>query len=331
MRLAFLQIHDAPYRMDFLRYLAKNKTVDLTVYTYKPDDSHHLYWDLKNFGYTSLALGPSLRMGPSLLHVKLLNPFFLKRYDRVAVMAHSNMTSLLAFFWCRIWKIPYVYMADTVEERMTSWLMRKIKAAIYLHAAFLFVTGHVSKRFFIETYGVPDEKILIGYYNFDYETIRGLAREGMLQRGNMRAQLGVLPSDTLSVMVANFLPFRDHLSLIKQFDYESGNKLLLIGEGECLTSCKIYVEQQVLKDKVLFMPGLSFEAMIRLLPVCDVYVHSGKEPYSTMPLLARLAGLRLGFHGDVPAFEDLKGDSVPCDFDSQEVAEQFVAACKNYT
>jgi len=317
--------------MDFLRYLARDASIDLTVYTYKPDDSFHSYWNLKDLGYISHALGPYLKIGHTLLHFKLLDPFFLRRYDMVAVMAHSNLTSLLAYFWCWIWRIPYVYMADTVEERMTSRGMKKMKAAIYLRAAFVFVTGHAAVRFFVERYGVPREKLLIGYYNFDYAKIRRLAREGLSQREPMRQKLGVAPSDILSVMAANFQPFRDQLSLIQNFEFSKGNKLLLIGEGECLQACKAYVEQQALSDRVLFLPGFAFETLIHLLPACDVYVHSGEEPYSTMPLLARLAGLRLGFHGNIPAFEDLKDDFVPGDFDSSEVAERFVTACKSYT
>ena len=323
MKLAFLQIHDAPYRMDFLRHLARQPSIDLTVFSYKPADPAHPYWGLDAGGYVSRGLGRYLKFGPSMLHFRLLNPWFLKRFDAVAVTAHSNLTSLLAYGWCRLWGIPYVYMADTVDERLKTPVFRRIKAAIYKRAAFLFVTGRASMRFFQERYGVPESRLLVGYYSFDYARIRAWADEGRRLRQTLRRHLGVPDEATLSVMAANFLPFRDHLELIKKFEQKAKDHLLLIGEGECLAACKRYVEAQGLSRRVHFMPGQTFEGLVRLLPAGDVYVHSGREPYSTLPLLARLAGLRLGEHGDVPAFEDLEGEAVPEAFDAPGVAGRF--------
>lgn len=323
MKLAFLQIHEAPYRMDFLRHLAQQASVELTVFTYKPDDPAHPYWGLKSGGYVLRNLGYRVKIGPSMLHFRLLNPFFLKKYDVVAVTAHSNLTSLLAFCWCRLWRIPYVYMADTVDERLTTPLFRKVKAAIYHRAAFLFVTGKASVRFFRERYGLPESRLLVGYYSFDYAQIRAWATEGRAQRQAMRRHLGVAENETLSIMAANFLPFRDHLGLIRRFEQQAEGQLLLIGEGACLARCQAYVKDHGLRGRVHFMPGQTFEELVRLLPVADVYVHSGREPYSTLPLLARLAGLRLGDHGDIPAFEDLDGDEVPDAFDAAVVAARF--------
>lgn len=323
MKLAFLQIHDAPYRMDFLRHLARQPSIDLTVFSYLPVDQAHVYWKLETGGYVSRGLGRFLKFGPSMLHFRLLNPWFLKPFDMVAVTAHSNLTSLLAYFWCWFWGIPYVYMADTVDERLTARVFRAIKAAIYKRAAFLFVTGRASMRFFQDRYGVPEDRLLAGYYSFDYARIRALEDEGRKQRQTVRRKLGISEEATLRIMAANFLPFREHLKLIKKFGQTVDGHLLLIGEGECLADCKGYVEAHGLSGRVHFMPGQPFDDLVRLLPAGDVYVHSGREPYSTMPLLARLAGLRLGEHGDVPAFEDLEGGVLPEDFDAPLVAARF--------
>lgn len=328
MRLAFLQIHDAPYRMDFLRHLAEQESIELSVYTYESADKNHLYWDIQELGYDSRSLGPFLRIGPSLFHFKLLNPFFIRQFDAVAVMAHSNITSLLAFFWCKVWGTPYIYMADTVEERMTGRLITKIKKSIYGNALFLFVTGKASKHFYMGRYNIPEDKIMTGYYNFEFDRIHKLVAEGREMRTENRTELGVMPSDVLSVMVANFLPFRDHLALIKSFDFRNENKLLLVGEGEHLDTCKSYVHQNSLKDKVLFLSGLPFENMVRLLAACDIYVHSGKEPYSTMPILAKLVGLKFGYHGDIPAYYDLENNTVPVELDAPVVVKRFTDKLK---
>ncbi|MDD5704321.1 MAG: hypothetical protein PHR35_00225 [Kiritimatiellae bacterium] len=331
MKLAFLQIHDAPYRMDFLRYLTRQPSLELTVFSYTPADTAHAYWGLEADGCVSHDLGRRLTLGPSMLHFRMLNPWLLKRFDAVAVTAHSNLTSLLAYFWCRFWRIPYVYMADTVDERLTASVFRAIKAAIYQRAAFLFVTGCVSKRFFKERYGVPDSKLLAGYYSFDYEKIRAWADEGRRQRDAVRCGLGVAQDDELSIMAANFQPFREQLGLIRRFERRPAGHLLLIGEGTCLPACRKYVESQGLSSRVHFLPGMSFEDLVRLLPAGDVYVHTGREPYSTMPLLARLAGLRLGDHGDIPAFEDLEGEAVSEAFDAPVVAARFAERCLSAT
>ncbi len=323
MKIAFLQIHEAPYRMDFLRHLAGQEGVDLTVFNYLPQDRAHRYWSLEETGVVSQGLGPYLKIGPSMLHFRLLNPWLLKGYDLVAIPAHSNLTSLLAFFWCRFWRIPYVYMADTVAERRRSPIFRAIKAAIYKRAAFLFVTGRASMRFFAERYGVPQERMLAGCYSFDYAKIRAWAREGRRERGAVRQRLGVAEEATLAIMAANFLPFRDQAGLIQRFEKRPAEHLLLIGEGECLPACREYVASRGLGRRIHFMPGMRFEELVRILPAGDVYVHAGREPYSTMPLLARLAGLRLGEHGDVPAYEELEGEETPAELDAPRAAALF--------
>lgn len=326
MKIAFLQIHAAPYRSDFLRHLARQEGVDLTVFNYLPQDRAHRYWDLKKSGVVSHSLGPHVRLGPSMLHSRLLNPLFLNKYDLVVVTAHSNLTSLLAYCWCLLWRIPYVYMADTVEERLTASAFRAIKAAIYRRAAFLFVTGRASMRFFAERYGVPRERMLAGCYSFDYAKIREWAREGRRQRDAVRQRLGVAKEVTLSVMAANFLPFREHLGLIQRFEQRPAEQLLLIGDGPCLPACREYVVSRGLERRIHFMPGMDFEELVRILPAGDVYVHAGREPYSTMPLLARLAGLRLGEHGDIPAYEDLEEEEeAPRELDAPLVAALFAA------
>jgi glycosyltransferase involved in cell wall biosynthesis len=258
-----------------------------------------------------------------MLHLRLLNPFLLRGFDLVAIMAHSNLTSLLAYCWCILWRIPYVYMADTVEERIKAPWCRRLKGALYRRAAFLFVTGRASARFFGERYGVPAEKIMVGCYSFDYAKIREWAREGRRERGAVRQRLGVAEEATLSIMAANFLPFRDHLGLIQRFEQRPSEHLLLIGEGECLPACREYVASRGLGSRIHFMPGMSFEELARILPAGDVYVHAGREPYSTMPLLARLAGLRLGEHGDIPSYEDLESGEPPRELDAPWVAALF--------
>ena len=285
-------------------------------------------------GYRSLTLGPHIRLGPSLLHWRMLHPRFLREFDVVAVTAHSHMTSLLAYFWCRVWKIPYVYMADTVDERLTSRPIRALKAAIYRRAAFLFVPGKASMRFFRERYGIPAERMLAGYYSFDYDKIRQWASEGRQERRAARRRLGIPEEAPLSIMAANFLPFRKHLELIKEFETRPGEHLLLVGEGECLAECRDYVAARGLEGRVHFVPGLPFEELVRLLPVGDSYVHSGREPYSTMPLLARLAGLELGIHGEIPALEDLGVGGVAAPGaanDAPLVAARFVIATTKWS
>jgi len=328
LRLAFLQIHDAPYRMDFLRCLAVQEDVELTVYTYQKQDLVHSYWALGDLGYASCSLGAAVRIGPSLLHFRLLNPFFLRSFDMVAVMAHSHITSLLAYFWCLVWGIPYVYMADTVWERISSLWARSMKAVIYQRAAFLFVPGAVSARFFARAYGIAPDKVMMGYYNFSYAKIKAWAEAGRIDRLETRRALKVNAEDELSIMVANFLPFRKQLGLIQSFNFSDGQKLILVGEGTCLAECKTYVEKNKLDHRVIFIPGLPFEKMVKLLVACDVYVHSGKEPYSTMPLLAKLVGLRLGRHGDIPAYADVGEETWAEKFDAHKVAVAFADRCR---
>ena len=506
IKLAFLQIHAAPYRNDFLRYLGQEPGIELTIYSYKEEDPAHSYWELPEEGVVAHSLGRAWQVGSSLLHWRMLNPFFLRRFDLVAVTAHSHMTSLLAYFWCWVWRIPYIYMADTVWERRTSWLMRRVKAAIYRRAAFLFVTGRASVRFFMEQYGVAPERLQVGYYNFDYAKIRRLAAEGRREREAVRRAWGVGEGEQVALMAANFLPFREHLELIRWFEREGWatgvGHLVLVGGGggggsggeggvggreprmdtngresgekggggeepristnscgnfppagagsliaenchsralppeggivadyrnqetgcddegkkgaaSCASAgalsqppsgsdervkagaasctaagalsqppsgsdervkadcggkglppsreasgmrlgtaspsrdgaeapdwlppeggtpargteaeCRRYVRERGLEGRVHFVPGVKFEALVRLLAAADIYVHSGREPYSTMPLLARLAGLELGYHGEIPGLEDLVDGEVPEELDARVVARVIAA------
>ncbi|NLL84278.1 MAG: glycosyltransferase family 4 protein [Lentisphaerae bacterium] len=328
MKIAFLQIHEAPYRDDFLYYLNRQDGVELSVFSYKKSDEYHTYWGLEQQEPVAKWLGRHLRLGSSLLHFKLLNPFFLRRFDMVAVTAHSNMTSLLAYLWCWVWGVPYVYMADTVTERIRCRPAYHFKAAIYKKAAFIFVPGVVSRQFFIERYGIVDKKILLGYYSFSYSKIRGWAEVGREEREAIRSKLGMAEGERLAIMAANFLSFRDHLGLIKVFAKREEWHLLLIGEGPTLIKCKRYVEVNGLSDYIHFMKGQKFKTLIAILTAGDEYVHSGKEPFSTMPLLARLCGVKLGEHGDIPSWKDLESGSLPGYLDAEEVARRFAVAAR---
>lgn len=321
MRLAFFQIHEAPYRQAFLDALAKR--IELDVFNYEASDLAHDYWGLGERPSNRKPLGACVRFGGSMLHFTCLVPLWLLRYDAVVVSAHSNLTSILIICWCRLLQVPYVYMADTVSERLRGQVIRWFKRFIYEGAAFLFAPGRASIRFFKDAYGIPSERILAGCYSFNFETVRRMAAKGVGGRIAVRASFGFTSEDRIQIMAANFTKTRNQDELIRNLP--TGERLLLIGNGERRAECERLVVELGRSDSVRFVDGLPFDRLVCVLAVCNECVHFANEPFSTVPIVARILGVPVRTGGCVPSAEDIPDtDWFREAFDSERVAERFV-------
>ena len=294
MRVAFVSNHPAPYRDPFLGRIVKRSDIEVDVYSLFSEDTGHRFWGLESPPYRNKVLVPEPCPPKWRTLLKLLRMFVFGKYDCVCWPG---------FHWsylieCMILQVllgkKYVISADTVSQRPTGWISFHIKRLLVRHAHMIFVPGIASRDYFVRTFAVSAEKVCKGTYALDSKSICDKVTALRKSRDAIRTRYGISASDKVFLMVANMIKTRHYpitasafLNVSKKFP---DVKFVMVGVGPDLEQIQnLASENAVLK----VVPGVSFDGMLELYAMADVYVHGGKEPASTALVIGAITALPL--------------------------------------
>lgn len=295
-RIAFFSLHAAPYRDPFLEGLHSCSDVELEVYTYFKEDDGHYYWELPQHGYKEVFLEQSfsyprwLRFVPHM--IKIISQ---RRHDLYVFPGFIIKASIVGMLFARLVGKRYVIYADSVENgKWEGGLSKLLKRGLVLHASLFLVPGKASADYFKRCFSFPRERICLGAYALDEKVLNNRIQERRYNRDKLRQRYGIGKTDRLFLMVANMIPSRHYPVTAKAFASAVHDKpeykFMMVGEGPDREVIEAMSEEE---SSLIPLRGVSFDEMLSLYAIADVYVHGGKEPASTALVIGAIAGLPL--------------------------------------
>ena len=303
--LALISNHPAPYRDPFLGRIIRQQNLTVDVFSLFEEDSAHSFWKLKTPEYRNIVLVTEPRPPKWKTLGMLMRRFVFSSYDYVCwpgfLLNYLNVCMLVQALLHK----EYIISADTVFQRPISRIAFWIKKFLIRHAKFIFVPGEASKKFFMDTFSLEESKICIGCYALDGISIE---QEVLSRRNNktrLRAQYGFSDENQIFLMVANMIPTRHYPITVEAFrrsceQYPQG-RFIIVGKGPELERMKMGAKDC---PNLMVIPGVSFDEMLSLYAISDIYVHGGTEPASTALVIGAISNLPL-----------LSSYAVGCSFD----------------
>lgn len=309
MKVALISKHPAPYRDALIGALIKNSGGAVGAYNLYDSDSGHKFWALAKPEYAvKCIVNAGEKITGFRLLIRLIKSFVTtSRYDCVVWPGYDEWPVRIAILVSALLGKKYVLSIDSVEQPKVCKLTFAIKRWMVLHAALVFVPGQASKRFLMETFALPESKIVCGVYALDGNRIEKKIFE-LRQNGarkDVRKRLAIPQGSTIFLMVANMIPTR-HYPITSAGFVEFAAKyddctFVMVGKGPLYAEMSSYAKEHACLRAI---EGCSFEEMLELYAAADVYVHGGKEPASTALVIGAIAHLPL-----------ISSDAVGCSYD----------------
>lgn len=270
--------HPAPYRDYFFRELMKIYSNFLVVYFYDHPSNHKEWSKQIDFEYDTLIFDKrKIVRIPFIgdMHLELFKYIFKKDVIFV-VPGYLPLTSFLLMLFFNLFKIPFVYSADTI---ITNRNIRKDIKKILIYKLIksskaIWVPGLASEEYhkLITDGRVPiikgayllNPKELFVEPEYRSETIYSSLQSKLFK----------------FLFIGKLISSRNIQSLCEAFDMLSSQveaTLLVIGDGPDSNILSKFADAN---DNIIWIPSLTFEEIHSLYRVADVYIHPGEEPYS---------------------------------------------------
>ncbi len=266
-------------------------------------------------GYPWIALEnvspkPSLDRAFGLINPSVVSK--IRNADAVIVYGHYYWTCRLAIAATKLLRRKLILTSDAINfgPPGTAIIKRVLKRALFpLLYRFLadgvLVPSSASGRF-MESLGVPPERIFLTPYVVDNEGIKARAKE--TDRNAMRKSWGVPPDARIVTFVSKFLPRKRPQDMI-----EAAAKLrdkacyvVLVGDGPLRESLEERAAALGIADRVRFLGFVPYSALPGVYASSDVLVHPAEhEPYGLAVNEAMICGCPVIVSDAVGAGDDL--------------------------
>ncbi len=311
MKIAYISSHPAPYRDAFLGALVRVGSFQTDVYSLYSGDDGHDFWDLESPPYENKVIANKNGGGPLRILFRLLKLVIKGGYDYICWPGFMPSCLILCMLMQILLGRKYVIVADTVEQRKIGRISSWVKRLLVRKAAFLFVPGKKSLEFFSREFGIDHSKICCGAYSLDGKHLEEKIFLYRKDKGSIRKAYGISEGDKVFLMVANMIKTRNYPTTSKAFlDATKGRsdvKFILVGRGPDLPQMQDLAARE---SSLIVLPGVSFDEMLKLYAISDVYVHGGTEPASTALVIGAIAHLPLISSPAVGCFADVVIDGV---------------------
>lgn len=293
-RIAFISNHPAPYRDPFLGLVTQRDDIQVDVFSLFEEDTGHSFWELESPPYVNTVLVREPRPPKWKTLCMLLKRFVFSSYDCVCWPGFLVDYLTVCMFIQAVLGKAYVISADTVSQKPISKLAFWVKRFIVRHAKFVFVPGVASKRFFMEAFGIGEDQVCLGAYALDGIAIEKEVLSRREQKEKLRAQYNISAEEQVFLMVANMIRTRHYPITTEAFGdvckkYPKA-RFIIVGRGPDLEKMEARAKSC---PQLTVLPGVSFDEMLNLYAIADVYVHGGTEPASTALVIGAISHLPL--------------------------------------
>lgn len=271
-------IHRAPYRDPVIDALEKTGEVD--SFSIHATDGGHRFAHFKDDVAALFGRG---------LVFRLLRKFVLsRRYGLVIWPAYYPRWLTLPILVSAVLGRRYAISLDTNTE-LGGAFTRFLKRYMFQHADFLWVPGASSRTYLMDEFGVEGDRIVEGLYVVDRHAVSlsGASRSDSNRPRHLLMVGNDVPARRIDVLVEGFKRGR-----------RAGEVLTLCGKG-----CGKFSG-----DGVVAIEGVPWSELPRLYAEADVYVHNGREQYSTAVQIAAMRGLPIVCSAQVGIVADFRDE-----------------------
>jgi glycosyltransferase involved in cell wall biosynthesis len=290
-RLAILVSHPIQYFSPLYRRLAKEPTIDLTVYyCHEPKDESAfdpgfgtiVKWDVPLLDGHRYVVLSNLRKKVSLSEFTgLINPsivpeLFRHRYDAIWLHGYNYATHLLALLTARLTGTPIFYRSESTltYDRVIrrSWIIRWLKPLflrlLFREVSAFLATGTMNSDFY-RHYGVDKNQIFLVPYTVDNEFFIERVANLRASRDENRAAMGISPDTVAFLFPAKLIPIKRPLQALEAYRLVRHSKkaLLIAGDGELRGE----MEKRVASDDI---PGVHFLGFVNQSELPRIYAIS---------------------------------------------------------
>ena len=294
-RVAILVKHHAPYRDPVLEALKSRGGID--VYAVFDQDRRH--------DWAGFAQGEKALNGRFLL-LRLIWKFVLiRRYEFVLWPAYYPWRLTLPILLSALLHRHYALTSDTKDENGGA-VSRMVKRFLFGHADCVWVPGRAARHYLVEKMGVKDDRIVEGLYVVSREEVAAGCRPSEGRREKFLMVANDIPERRMDVMVEAFRRWRS-----------GGQSLVLCGKG-----CEKFTGGGVVGRE-----GVRWADVPALYEEADIYVHNGREQYSTTVQIAAMRGMPIICSREVGIVADFqRPDEVMVLVDDWQSVDAWVAA-----
>jgi glycosyltransferase involved in cell wall biosynthesis len=290
-RLAILVSHPIQYFSPLYRRLAKEPTIDLTVYychepkaasAFDPGFGRIVNWDVPLLDGHRYVFLPNLRKKVSLSEFTgLINPsilpqLFRYRYDAIWLHGYNYVTHLLALLTARLTGTPIFYRSESTltYDRVIrrSWMIRWLKPLflrlLFREVSAFLATGTMNADFY-RHYGVDKNRIFLVPYTVDNDFFIERVAKLRASRDENRAAMGISPDTVAFLFPAKLIPIKRPLQALEAYRLVRHSKkaLLIAGDGELRGE----MERRVARDAI---PGVHFLGFVNQSELPRIYAIS---------------------------------------------------------
>jgi glycosyltransferase involved in cell wall biosynthesis len=293
--MAFISMHPAPYRDAFIEKLVQNNPKKVDVFNYLSSDKGHDFWGLEASTFKVEELGGS-KLSFFRMTFKLLRMFvFSRKYDFVMWPGWTYKPLFIPIFLSALFRKKFGFSADTVKQGKISKIGFILKRFVVNRAKIILVPGEAGRLFFSKTFDTDTNKILKGAYALDGNRIEiEILKRRKNFKCSIRNKYDINEKAKVFLMVANMIPTRHYPITVSAFvEVAKQNKnavFVIVGIGDDL---KLMQEISLEEKSIKVIPGCSFDEMLSLYAMSDVYVHGGTEPASTALVIGAISHLPL--------------------------------------
>lgn len=333
-KILIISYHPAPYRDPLFNLISTRSDISLFVVNLFDKDKGHSYWGLDEPIYKEHNLKKtfSLFKRKNLsFHYEIFSILRLK-WDIVIISGLGNFTNLFSAIYCIFKKKHFILNLDTISDNNEgNYLWKKIKKIFYSKAFAFWVPGSKSKEYFISK-NINSSKIFEGTYTLNFEPIIKQINICKPQRSNILEKYKINSDNINLLMVGNFILTRNHKFLMHVFQEiyltKTNINLILVGNGKEKQNLLEYIEKHNLNN-IYFFSNISFNNLAEFYAVCDIYVHTGEEPYSTALQYAAISGCPIISSNKVGAAYDFINENLnPNGFILEETEINWVNTLK---
>lgn len=274
MKFAIVISHPIQYLVPFFGLLAKEPTIDLTVFftwdygvrkTYDEQFRTTVQWDIPLLeGYTSKFL-KNYSPKPSSKFFGQINPGIIQeirkgKFDAILLYGWNSFTNWMAFFTAIASKTKIFLRGESplthelLKPRWKQVFKRFLFKTLFKKVSIFLYIGEENRKFY-KHYGVPDEKLFFIPYAVDNERLMQSAGELRPRRKQLRKKLFDITDDQAVILfVGKLIEKKRPLDLLKAYEMVKSpdKKLVFVGDG----SLREELERYTRENKV---PGVHFE------------------------------------------------------------------------
>lgn len=267
-------------------------------------------------GYPWQAL-PNVSPKPSLGRFwGLINPALLwlpRTVDCCIVYGHAYLSFWFAILAAKLFGKPLLLSTDATglapAAPLSSWkikLKQFLLPQLYTRLADGVLVPSTASKQFLQSLGVPAERITVTPYTVDNEAIAATAHA--TDRTQLRATWKVPTDGRVVVFCAKLIPRKSPQDLLDAFAQANvpDSYLVIVGDGPLGELLRDQAEQLGIRERVRFLGWVNYSQLPQVYAASDLLVHpADHEPYGLPVNEAMICGVPVVVSDRVGAHHDL--------------------------